>query len=195
MQDFEMKDLGLTHYFLGLEVFQDDSQFFVSQIKYANDLLHKFGLENCTTVATPIAHGESLSKEDGVARVDVHTYRSMVGSLIFLTNSRPDICHIISLVPRYISLPSKIHLKAAKRILRYAKGTLNFGIHYLKNKDVKLVGYSDSDWWNNIDDRKSTLGHCFSLGSSLVTWSLRKQTTIAPSSIEAKYIAITSASA
>lgn len=114
MQEFEMKDLGLIHYFLGLEVYQDDNQIFIAQTKYANDLLHKFGMDDCIIVITPIAHGEHLTKEDGAPAIDVYTYRSIVGSLMFLTNSRLDICHAISLVSRYMSAPLEIHLKAKK---------------------------------------------------------------------------------
>jgi len=145
MQEFEMKILGLMHYFLGLEVYEDDSQIFIAQTKYANDFLHKFGMDDYIVVITPIAYGEYLTKEYGISATNVHTYKSIVGSLIFLTNSRLDICHVILLVSRYISAPSKIHLKVAKWILRYVKGTLDFGIHYLMNKVAKLIRYSDSD--------------------------------------------------
>lgn len=86
-----------------------------------------------------------MSKEDEVSRVDVHTYKSMVRILMLINNTRPNIFHDISLISRYMSAPLEIHLKETKIILRYVKGTLNFGINYLKNKDVKLVGYSDFD--------------------------------------------------
>jgi len=174
MQEFEMKDLGLMHYFLGLEVYKDDSQFFISQTKYTNDLFHKFDIDDCTAMITPIAHGEHLTRGDRPTKFDMHTYRIIVGSLMFLTNSHNDIYHVISLVSRYMSAPSKIHLKEEKRILRYVKGTPDFGIHYLKNKVVKLVGYGDSDWGNSIDDKNSSSRNYFSLGSGLVTWSSRK---------------------
>lgn len=81
MQEFEMKDLGLMHYFLGLEVYQDDSQIFITQTKYVNDLLHKFGMDDCTAIITRIAHGEYLTKEDGAIAIDVHTYKSILGEL------------------------------------------------------------------------------------------------------------------
>ena len=129
MVDFNMKDLGLMSYFLGLEVHQTQDEIFVCQSKYARDMLRRFKMDNCTPVATPTAHGEHLCKEDGEQKVDKKQYRSIVGSLMFLTNTRPDLQFSVSLVARYMSDPSAVHLKVAKRILRYVKGTIDFGIH------------------------------------------------------------------
>ena len=109
-------------------------------------------MDDFTVVITLITHGEHLTKEHGAATTNVHTYKSIVGSLMFLTNSRLDIFHVVSLVSWYMNAPFEIHLKVAKWNLRYVKGTLDFGIHYLKNKAAKLVGYSDSNWGNSIDD-------------------------------------------
>ena len=158
-------------------------------------ILLKFEMESCKPLPTPIAHGEILCKNDGGVRVNVTTYRSIVGSLMFLTNTSLDIAFATSLVSKYMSGPFESNMKAAKRILRYVQETIDFGIHYIKHGSVKLVGYSDLDWGRNIDDRKSTSGKCFSLGSGMITWSSKKQSMVALSSIEAEYIAITSASA
>ena len=195
MDEFEMKDLGLMHYFLGLEVYQCNDEIFVCQSKYAKDMLLKFGMESCKPLPTPIAHGELLCKDDGGVRVNVTTYRSIVGSLMFLTNTRPKIAFATSLVSRYMGDPFESHMKAAKRILRYVQGIIDLGIHYIKHGSVKLVGYSDSDWGSNIDDRKSTFEQCFNLDSGMITCNSKKQSMMAHSSIEAEYIAITSASA
>ncbi|XP_057537921.1 secreted RxLR effector protein 161-like [Amaranthus tricolor] len=120
-------------------------------------------------------------------------YRSLVGSLIYLTHTRPDIVNAVSIVSRFMSEPSKDHLTAAKRILRYIKGTKSYGIMYETEKFFKLTGYTDSDWAGSVDDRKSTSGYVFQLGNKVVSWSSKKQATVALSSAEAEYIAATSA--
>eukprot|EP00253_Pinus_taeda_P011335 PITA_11335 len=169
MNEFEMKDLGIMKYFLGMEAYQSNNEIFICETKYAQDMLNKFDMLDCHPSPTPSAHGEVLCRDDGANLVDEKTYRSIVGSLIFLTHKRPDITHLVSLVSRYMTNPSEIHMKAAKRIL------------------------SDSDWGGSLDDRKSTSGNCFSFGSGLVTWNSKKQSVVALSSTEAEYVAVTSA--
>eukprot|EP00253_Pinus_taeda_P007517 PITA_07517 len=192
MNEFEMKDLGIMKYFLGMEVYQSKDEIFICQTKYAHDMLNKFDMLDCHPSPTPSAHGEVLCRDDGADLVDEKTYRSIVGSLIFLTHTRPDITYSVSLVSRYMTNPSEIYMKAAKRILRYVKGTLNFGIHYYSSGKFNLVGFSDLDWGGSLDDRKSTSGNCFSFGSGLITWSSKKQSIVALSSTEAEYVAVTS---
>lgn len=151
-------------------------------------------MKDCKPFVTPMAPNEKLSKYDGKEKVDASIYRSLVGSLIYLTHTRPDIVHAVSIVSRFMSEPSKAHLTAAKRILRYVKGTKSYGILYKTEDDYKLTGYTDSDWAGSIDDRKSTSGYVFQLGTKAISWSSKKQATVALSSSEAKYIAATSAS-
>ncbi|XP_019054613.1 PREDICTED: uncharacterized protein LOC109115257 [Nelumbo nucifera] len=127
---------------------------------------------------------EKLSKEDGAELLDVSIYKSLVDSLIYLTNTRPDIVLAVSIVSRYMNKPSKVHFGVAKRILRYVKGTKNFGLKYESENDCKLVGFSKSDWASSIDDRKSTIGYIFSLGSKVISWSSKKQNIVALSSAE-----------
>ena len=103
-------------------------------------------MQDCKPLATPMAMNEKLSKDDGQNKVDATVYRSLVGSLIYLTNSRPDIVHAVSIVSRFMSNPRKAHFAAAKRILRYVKGTKDFGILYKTNRDFNLICYTDSDW-------------------------------------------------
>lgn len=193
MQEYEMTDLGLMRYFLGMQVKQRPGQIFISQEKYADDLLKKFNMQDCKPLATPMAMNEKLSKDDGQNKVDATVYRSLVGSLIYLTNSRPDIVHAVSIVSRFMSNPSKAHFAAAKRILRYVKGTKDFGILYEADRDFNLTGYTDSDWAGSTDDRKSTSGYVFLLGNKAISWASKKQTTVALSSAEAEYMAATSA--
>jgi len=153
MSEFEMKDLGLMHYFLGMEVHRSKDKIFICQTKYAKDMLKNYDMDGCKLVPTPIAHGELICKDDKAEKVNVTNYRSIVGSLMFLTNNKPDIAYDISFVSRYMSEPSSLHLKATKRILRYVKGVVVFGIHYFPIKEVELVGFSDLGWGSNLDDR------------------------------------------
>ena len=193
MSEYEMTDLGAMKYFLGMQVKQSSGKIFLSQEKYAEDLLKKFNMSDCKPMATPMTTSEKLLKYDGKEKVDASLYRSLVGSLIYLTNTRPDIVHAVSIISRFMSDPSKDHLAAAKRILRYIKGTKSYGIMYESENDSRLTGYTDSDWAGSIDDRRSTSGYLFQLGSKSISWSSRKQATVALSSSEAEYISATSA--
>eukprot|EP01018_Ginkgo_biloba_P027335 Gb_24906 [translate_table: standard] len=189
--EFEMTDLGLMHYFLGMEVRQLNDGIFVSQGKYAVDLLDKFKMTNCKSVSTPLSLGEKLIKDDDSSKVDPTIYRRLVGSLMYLTSTRPDIMYAVSLVSRFMQDPSETHFRVAKRILRYVNGTCNFGIWYTSSDVFGLVGYTDSDWAGSIDDRKSTSGYAFNLGSGVISWSSKKQSTVSLSTAEAEYIATT----
>ena len=193
MSEFEMTDLGLMKYFLGIQVKQKPGEIFISQEKYTEDMLKRFHMASCKPIATPMALNEKLQQEDGAEKVDGKIYRSLVGSLIYLTHTRPDICHSVSLISRFMSEPSKLHFAAAKRILRYLQGTKQLGLRYKKEEGSKLIGYTDSDWAGSLDDRKSTSGYIFCLGTKPISWSSKKQKTVALSSAEAEYIAATDA--
>jgi len=119
MNEFEMSDMGLLHYFLGLEVHQAEDGIFLSQRKYAKDLLTKFGLLNCKPAATPMNVGEKLQLKDGAEMDDARSFRSMVGGLIYLTHTRPDIAFSVGVISRFMQQPSKVHFGAAKRVLCY----------------------------------------------------------------------------
>jgi hypothetical protein len=193
LQVFEMTDLGLMKYFLGMELHQLDDGIFLSQKKYANDVLKKFKLESCKSVSTPLAVNEKLSKSDGDAKADVTQYRSLIGCLLYLTATRPDLMFSASLLSRFMHSPSVTHLGVGKRVLRYIKGTTDFGIWYNKG-DGKIEGFVDSDWAGSVDDSKSTSGYVFSLGSGVFSWNSKKQDVVAQSSAEAEYIAAAAAS-
>ena len=188
MKKYEMSDLGLLNYFLGIEIYQQEDGIFICQKKYAKTLLEKFKMMNCKSVATPFVVNEKLLKEDGSKEVDASIYRSLVGSLLYLTATRPDIMYATSLLSRYMHKPSQTHFGAAKRVLRYIQGTSDFGIMYKKNVEIKLLGFCDSDWVGSIDDMRSTSGYVFSLGSGAVSWASKKQQTVAQSSVEAEYV-------
>ncbi|KAG6508046.1 hypothetical protein ZIOFF_033401 [Zingiber officinale] len=163
-REFEMTDLGLMKFFLGLEVRQGKTGIFVSQEAYAKEILKKYKMESCNPVSTPMEPGAKLSKFDGGERVDASKYRSLVGSLRYLTCTRPDLALSVGIVSRFMEEPVHSHWKALKRILRYIIGTVSLGLYYTNAADYKLVGYSDSDWCGDLDDRKSTSGYVFFYG-------------------------------
>ncbi|XP_058776072.1 secreted RxLR effector protein 161-like [Vicia villosa] len=132
---------------------------------------------------------EKLRKEDGGRLVDASMYRSLVGSLFYLTATRPDLMFATSLLSRFMSKPSHLHLVAAKRVLRYVMGTMKHGIRFEKSFKLKIKGYCDSDWVGSVDDMKSTYGYVFSLGSGVISWCSKKQDTVAQYSTEAEYMA------
>ncbi|KAH9768805.1 hypothetical protein KPL71_011738 [Citrus sinensis] len=146
MEIFEMTDLGLMAFFLGMEIKQNENEVFICQKKYAREILKKFKLEECKEMSTPMNSKEKLCKEDGTEKVDQAYFRSLIGCLMYLTATRPDILNAVSILSRFMHCASEWHLKAAKRVLRYVKGTCNFGIKFTRSKEFKLFGYSDSDW-------------------------------------------------
>lgn len=191
--NFEMNDLGLMTYFLGLEVVQGSHGIHISQRRYTEDLLKSYNMHQCKPVPTPMNSSLKLQTQDWSGKTDAGTYRSLIGRLIYLTHSRPDISFSVGVLSRFMNSPTKYHMGAAKRILRYLGGTTSYGILYERGIVGKLEGYSDSDWAGCLDDRKSTSGVVFNLGSGAVTWSSKKQEITALSSTEAEYIALCSA--
>eukprot|EP00253_Pinus_taeda_P024668 PITA_24668 len=145
-QVFDMKDLRNLHYCLGLEVWKDFGQTFLTQGKYARSLLERFRMERCRSAATPLQKNLKLSSDDGTKEVDATMYRQLVGSLIYLTTTGPDLAYSMS--------------------------------------------FSHSDWAGNLDDRRSITGYAFNIGSGVIAWSSKKQSTVALSSCEAKYQAL-----
>lgn len=136
---------------------------------------------------------EKLQLEDGTEEANAKNFRSLVEGLIYLAHTRPDIAFLVGVISKFMQNPTNHHFGAARRILRYIAGTTNYGIWYTQVFNFCLCGFSDSDWASLLDDRKSTSASFFSLWSGAITWSLKKQATIALSSTEAKYIAATSA--
>ena len=153
-----MTDLGLMSFFLGMEILQGKDEIFICQKKYSMEILKKFHMESCKPTTTPMNQKDKFTKEDGTAKVDEEKFRSSIGCLLYLITTRPDILHATSLLSRFMHCPSEIHMRAAKRILRYIKGTCNHGVKFQKCQESKLHGFSDSDWGGSIDDMKSTSG-------------------------------------
>ena len=188
-REFEMTDIGLMSYYLGIEVNQMDDEILISQGSYTREILKKFKMENCQAVSTPIECGTKLSKFEESEKVDPTYFKSLVGSLRYLTCTRPDILYSVGLVSRYMEAPTTTHMKAAKRILRYLKGTMDYGLLYHHSNEFKLVGYCDSDWDGDIDGRKSITGYVFFMGDTPFSWSSKKQPIVTLSTCEAEYVA------
>ncbi|XP_051135426.1 uncharacterized mitochondrial protein AtMg00810-like [Andrographis paniculata] len=189
MKEFEMSHLGELHHFLGIKVEQSKSGIFISQEKYAVEVLRKFNMEHANPVTTPCVTGLKLSKNGEEKMVDTTMFRSLIGNLMYLTATQPDIMFAVSLVSRFMEKPFSNPWEAAKRILRYVKGTLDYGIYYEANVPIKLVGYTDSDLEGSCDDSRSTSGYVFNLGGGVVSWSSKKQPIVVLSTTESEYIA------
>ena len=155
------------------------------------DILDRFQMKDCNPVSTPIEFGLKLNKDHEGKKVDSTLYKQIVGSLMYLIATRPDIMFSMSLISRYMENPTKIHLLAAKRILRYLQGTRDFGLFYKKGEKLELFGFTDSDYAGNQDDRRSTSGYVFMLGTGAVSWSSKKQQIVSLSTTEAEFIAAT----
>ena len=189
--EFEMSLLRELTFFLGLQISQLDDRIFISQTKYIKEMLKKFGMEDCKPISTPMITGCKLRKDDESKEVDQRLYRSMIGSLLYVIASRSDVLQVVGQVEMFQATPKETHVLAVKRILRYLKGTIDFGLWYPKRNDLNLVTYIDADQVGNIDDRKSTSGASFYLGDCLISWLSKKKSSISLSTSEAKYIIAT----
>ena len=186
---FDIKDLGELKYFLGIEMTREPKGMFISQRKYVMDLLKETGKLGSKPAKTPIEEGyQDDSKEE--MWPDVKQYQRLVGKLIYLTITRPDICFAVNRVSQHMQTPKTHHWSMVERILRYLKGTPGKGIWLECNGHTELEAYCDADWAGDKQDRKSTTGYCTFVGGNLVTWRSKKQKVIALSSAEAEYRAM-----
>ncbi|KAH9780749.1 Integrase catalytic domain-containing protein [Citrus sinensis] len=188
-QEFEMSMMGELKYFIGLQIKQNEEGIFINQAKYVKDLLKRFGYDNGMAKSTPMSTTIKLDKDEKGKEVDIKTYRGMIGSLLYLTASRPDIMFSVCLCARFQSCPKESHMLAVKRIFRYLIGTINLGLWYPRGTHIDLTCYSDADFAGYKVDRKSTSGTCHFLSHSLVSWFSKKQNSVALSTTEAEYIA------
>ncbi|GKB03651.1 uncharacterized mitochondrial protein-like protein [Tanacetum coccineum] len=182
---FQMSSMGELTFFLGLQVKQKEDGIFMNQDKYVTKILKKFGFTDVKTASTPMENQKLLLKDEDGEEVDVHLYRSMIGSLMYLTSSRPDIMFAVCACTRYQVNPKVSYLHAVKRIFRYLKSQPKLGIWYPKDSLFDLVAYTDSDYVGASLDRKSTTGGCQFIGSRLISWQCKKQTVVANSTTEA----------
>ncbi|GJW87477.1 putative ribonuclease H-like domain-containing protein [Tanacetum coccineum] len=184
---FQMSSMGELTFFLGLQVTQKDDGIFISQDKYVDEILKKFGFSTMKTASTPMETSKPLMKDENAEDVDVHLYRSMIGSLMYLTSSRPDIMFVVCACARFQVTPKVSHLHVVKRIFRYLKGQPKLGLWYPKDSPFDLEAYTGASL-----DRKSTTGGCQFLRSRLISWQCKKQTVVANSTTEAEYVAAAS---
>ncbi|XP_020094156.1 uncharacterized protein LOC109714127 [Ananas comosus] len=191
-REFAMKDLGPLHYFLGIEVHRSRSPsgLHLSQQKYAHQLLQRHGFLDSKPVSTPLSPTSCLSSHEGHLLEDLYTYRQIVGALQYLTFTRPDISYAVNSVAQYLYTPREPHMQAVKRILRYIRGTLTYGLPISRCDNSSLVAFADADWAGCPDTRRSTSRYCIFLGPNLISWSAKKQPTISRSSSEAEYRAV-----
>nr|GEX58888.1 retrovirus-related Pol polyprotein from transposon TNT 1-94 [Tanacetum cinerariifolium] len=172
---FEMSMMGEMTFFLGLQVNQSPSGIFINQSKYVQEILKKYGLNICDIIGTPIDIKDKLDLDQIGTPVDATKYRSMIGSLMYLTSSRPDIIHATCVCARYQSHPTEKNLKEVKRIFRYLWGTVNMGLWYTKDSGFELTGFSNVDYAGCKDTSKSTSGRAQFFGEKLMSWSSKKQ--------------------
>jgi len=192
---FEMSDLGRLCFYLGVEIRQDAKGIMLCQSNYAQHILELGNMQGCNPAATPMEEKLKLSRESTAEEVDATLYRRLMGSLRYLVHTRPDLAFAVGYLSRFMQRPTVEHQQAAKRVLRYVAGTLDYGLHYGRAPNTaRLIGYSDSDLAGDVDTSKSTSGTMFFLGSCLVCWQSVKQKVVALSSCEAEYIAATTAS-
>lgn len=190
--EFDIKDLGALHYFLGIEVAQRPNGFFLHQQKYAHELLERAVMFNCHPVATPVDTKAKVSALEGSPASDGPFYRSIVGALQYLTS--PDqTCSMLSSRCVFICTPLVTHWTLMKRILRYIRGTMSLGITLTMSSSMDMVVYSDADWAGCPDTRRSTSGYNVYIGPSLASWSSKRQLTVSRSSAEPEYRAVANA--
>jgi hypothetical protein len=190
IQKFEMSMMEELKYFLGFQIKQLQDGTFIRQTKYIQDILNKFGMKDAKPIKTPMGTNGRLDLDMGGKSVDQKVYWSMIGSLLYLCASRPDIMLSVCMCARFQADPKEVHLRAVKRIMRYLVYTAKLGLWYPKGSTFDLIGYSDADWAGCKIDRKSTSGTCQFLGRSLMSWASKKQNSVALSTAEAEYIAV-----
>lgn len=191
---FSLKDLGDLSYFLGVEVIHQPNGLFLKQERYILDLLAKVGMADANSISTPMSTTTTLTKESGDLLISPTEYRMIIGSLQYLSLTRPDVAFSVNKLSQFMHSPRTTHWSALKRLLRYVKGTLSQGILIRQDTPLDLHGFSDADWAGNRDDYTSTTGYLMYLGASPISWSSRKQKTVARSSTEAEYKALADSS-
>ena len=175
-----------------MQIHQNDLGIFISQSKYAKNLMKKFGLESASSIRTPMSLNVKLTIDLLGQSVDPSLYRSMIGCFLYLNASQPDISYSVRVCARYQANPKESHIIVVKRIIKYVKTTSNFGVRYDKDTNDVLAEYSDANWAGNANDQKSTSSGCFYLGNNFVSWISKKQNSISLSTAEAEYIAASS---
>src|SRR6185312_8872329 len=186
---FEVKDHGPLQYFVGIEIARSSKGIILTQRNYVLDLLAETGMLGCRPCGSPIDRNHQTCAESGDP-VDRERYQRLVGRLIYLFHTRPDIAYAVSVVSRYMHDPRTGHMEVVYQILRYLKGTPGKGLWFRANQHLNLEGYCDVDWASCRDDRRSTSGYCVFVGGNLVSWRSKKQAVVSRSTAEAEYRAM-----
>jgi hypothetical protein len=189
-QEFAMKDLGVLHHFLGVTVEPRPTGLFLHQRQYTLDILERAGMTDCKPCSTPVDTQGKLSEAEGTPVTDPTAYRSLAGALQYLTFTRPDISYAVQQICLHMHDPRDPHLTALKRLLRYLRGTVDYGLLLHRSSSAELVVYTDADWAGCPDTRRSTSGYAVFLGGNLVSWSSKRQPVVSRSSAEAEYRAV-----
>ena len=180
-RQFEMKYLGPLNYFLGLEVSSSANGYYLTQAKYTSNLIYRASITDGKIVDTPIEYNYRLNSHDGEPLSDATLYRQLIGSLIYLTITCPDISYVVHIVSQFMAAP-RSHYVVVLKILQYMKDVIFDGLHFSFHSSLTLQAYSDADWAGDPTDRRYTTGYCFLLGDSLISWRSKKKTVVAHSS-------------
>lgn len=192
MLEFDMSDSGKMKYFLRVEVKQSSEGIYLCQSKYAGEILDRFGMGTCNPVKNPIVSGTKLVKNGGEISENPTIFKQIIGSLMYLSVTRPDIVFVVCLLSKFMTDPKSSHMAAAKRVLRYVMGTKDLGVFYRRNAggtENELEVYTDNDYAGDVEDRRSTSGYVFLLSGGAVAWSSKKQPIATLSTTEAEYVA------
>ena len=199
MKRFEIEDQGEIHHCLGMCIKRDRSTktMHISQKAYLENILKRFNMSNCKPVSTPMEVGKKYEKlKDGEQTTDLREYQCIIGSLMYAAiATRPDIAFSVGMLSQYMSNPGEEHFRGIKRVLRYLRGTTDFGLEFKAqdNMKINLHGYADADWAGDVSTRKSKTGHLFQIGNGTVSWKTRRQSIVALSSTEAEYVSLSCA--
>ena len=190
MEEFSVKNLGQMKYFLGIEVAHSSNGIILSQQKYIIDLLTETGFADCQPAKTPIEVKHQLTWTENEPETNIGNYQRLVGKLIYLLHTRPDIAYAVNCLSQFMDNPRVSHLQAGHRVLRYLKGTTGWGLHFKRQGTLSLDAYTDSDFAGSLTDCRSTTGYCTFLAGNLITWRSKKQEVVARSTTEAEFRAL-----
>ncbi|KAL0399761.1 UNVERIFIED_CONTAM: Retrovirus-related Pol polyprotein from transposon RE1 [Sesamum radiatum] len=184
---FSIKDLGSAKYFLGLEIARSSSGTSITQHKFIRDIIADTGLQYARVASSPLPPGIKLSAHNSPPLSDAEPYRRLVGRLLYLSFTRPDISFGAQQLSQFVHAPCAVHLDAAMHLVRYLKGCPERGLFFPASNSLSLTAYCDADWASCTDSRRSLTGYCIFLGEALISWKTKKQTTVARSTAEAEY--------